>query len=122
MKHEMTKENTDNKQYPVKTLHDFLFELDQEWTKFRTGTLVALFSSGILFILTIWLILVTRHFRLGFLDFLLFIFVAIIAGYSIYATYTQYRFLSKWERRIGLLLHLEEQMLNEKLDEAKSSA
>ena len=121
MKQKMAKENNDNKLYPVKTLHDFLFELDQEWTKFRNGTLFALFSSGILFILVIWLILVTRHFRLGFIDFLFFIFVAVIAGYSIYATYAQYRFLNKWERRIGLLLHLEDQMLSEKLDETKST-
>jgi len=116
----MPEENGENKLYPVKTLHDFLLELDREWTKFRNGTLVALFSSGILLVIAIWLILVTRHFRLGFLDFAFFIFVVIIAAYSIYATYAQYSFLSKWERRIGLLVHLEEQMLSEKLDETKA--
>ena len=116
----MAKENTEDKLYPVKTLHDFLFELDQEWTKFRNGTLVALFSSSILFIITILLILSTRHFRLGLLDFLIFIFVAVIAAYSIYSTYSQYRFLSKWERKIGLLLHFEEQIMTEKLDEPKA--
>jgi hypothetical protein len=32
----------------------------------------------------------------------------------------QYRFLNKWERRIGLLLHTEEQMMSEKLDDSKA--
>ena len=77
-------------------------------------------SSGVLFIIVVWLILSVRHFRLGFLDFVFFIVIAIIAGYSSYATYSQYRFLSKWERRIGLLVHMEEQMMSEKLDEANS--
>jgi len=115
----MSKEKSEDQQYPVKSLHDFLFELDKEWTKFRNGTLLALVSSGILFVISVLLILSTRHYRLGPLDFLLFIFIAVIAGYSIYAMYSQYRFLSKWERRIGLLLHMEEQMLAEKLDETK---
>ena len=51
----MAKEPIEDKQYPVKSLHDFLFELDKEWTKFRNGTLIGLFSSGILFLLVVWL-------------------------------------------------------------------
>ena len=45
----MAKENSEDKQYPVKSLHDFLSELDKEYTKFRNGTLIGLISSGILF-------------------------------------------------------------------------
>jgi len=116
----MPEENSESKLYPVRSLHDFLSELDQEWTKFRNGSLLALVSSGILFIIVVWLVLSVRRFRLGFLDFVFFIVTAIIAGYSIYATYSQYRFLSKWERRIGLLIHMEEQLMSEKLDQANS--
>jgi hypothetical protein len=116
----MPEDNKEEKQYPVKSLHDFLFELDKEWTKFRNGTLIGLASSGILFIVVVWLILRTRHFGLGLIGFVLLILAAIVLAYSIYAMYAQYRFLNKWERRIGLLLHMEEQMLNEKLDDAKT--
>ncbi|MGD0645089.1 MAG: hypothetical protein ABSA75_09310 [Candidatus Bathyarchaeia archaeon] len=116
----MAKENTEDKHYPVKSLHDFLFELDKEWTKFRNGTLIGLTSSGILFILVVWLLLRTRHYGLGFIDFVLLVFAGIFLGYSIYAMYSQYRFFNKWERRIGLLLHMEEQILSEKLDETKA--
>jgi hypothetical protein len=116
----MPEENSENKQYPVKSLHDFLFELDKEWTKFRNGTLIGLASSAILFILVVWLLLRIRHFGLGLVDFVLLIIAGVLLAYSIYAMYSQYRFLSKWERRIGLLLHMEEQMLSEKLDETKA--
>ena len=116
----MAQETSETKHYPVKSLHDFLFELDQEWTKFRNGALFALISSGLLFIIVIWLILRIRHFGLGFIDFIIFIIAAIISGYSIYAMYSQYRFLSKWERRLGLLVNIEEQMLSEKMEESKS--
>ena len=116
----MTNDKNEEKLYPVKSLHDFLFELDKEWTKFRNGALIGLFSSGLLFIIVIWLLLRTHYFRLGLIDFVLLIFAGIFLSYSIYAMYSQFRFFNKWERRIGLLMHMEDQMLTEKLEETKS--
>lgn len=116
----MPEETSEQKEYPVKSLHDFLFELEKEWTKFRNGTLIGLASSVILFLVVVWLILRIRHLGLGFFDFVLLIIAGALLGYSIYAMYSQYRFLNKWERRIGLLVHMEEQMLSEKLDESKA--
>jgi len=116
----MPEQTTEEKRYPVKSLHDFLFELEKEWVKFRNGTLIGLASSAILFILVVWLLIRIRHFGLGFVDFVLLIIAGVLLGYSIYAMYSQYRFLNKWERRIGLLVHMEEQMLSEKLDESKA--
>jgi hypothetical protein len=112
----MPKENGEEKQYPVKSLHDFLSEIDKEWSKFRNGTLIGLASSVILFLIVVFLILRTRHLGLGLVGFVLLIIVGILLAYSIYAMYSQYRFFSKWERRIGLLLHMEEEMLSEKLE------
>jgi len=103
--------------YPVKSLHDFLYELDREWSKFRNGTLISLISSGFLFLVVIWVIFRIRHLGLGPVDFVLLLFVSVFLGYSIYAMYSQYRFFNRWERRIGLLLHMEEELLSEKLDE-----
>jgi ABC-type Fe3+ transport system permease subunit len=109
------------KLYPVKSLHDFLFELDREWSKFRNGTLIGLLSSGFLFVVVLWLILIIRRLPgLGLVAFLFLVVAGVFLGYSIYAMYSQYRFFNKWERRIGLLLHLEEEILAGKLDEPKS--
>jgi ABC-type Fe3+ transport system permease subunit len=110
-----------SKLYPVKSLHDFLFELDREWSKFRNGTLIGLLSSGFLFVVVLWLILIIRRLPgLGLVAFLFLVVAGVFLGYSIYAMYSQYRFFNKWERRIGLLLHLEEEILAGKLDEPKS--
>ena len=118
-KKKMVEEKTE-KVYPVKSLHDFLFELDREWSKFRNGTLIGLISSGFLFIVVLWLILMLRRLpNAGLIEFIFLAAAAVFLGYSIYAMYAQYRFFSRWERRIGLLLHLEEQLLAEKLDETQ---
>jgi ABC-type Fe3+ transport system permease subunit len=117
---EMGEEKAD-KLYPVKSLHDFLFELDREWSKFRNGTLIGLLSSGFLFVVVLWLILIIRRLPgLGLVAFLFLVVAGVFLGYSIYAMYSQYRFFNKWERRIGLLLHLEEEILAGKLDEPQS--
>jgi hypothetical protein len=115
----MVEEKTE-KVYPVKSLHDFLFELDREWSKFRNGTLIGLISSGFLFIVVLWLILMLRRLpNAGLIEFIFLAAAAVFLGYSIYAMYAQYRFFSRWERRIGLLLHLEEEILAGKLDETQ---
>ena len=113
-------ERKNEKIYPVKSLHDFLYELDREWSKFRNGTLISLISSGIFFIIVVWLLLRIRHLGLGLVDFVLLLFAGVFLGYSIYAMYSQYRFFSRWERRIGLLLHLEDELLTERLDEKQT--
>jgi hypothetical protein len=113
----MTKETQQDEQYPVRSLHDFLEELDREYTKFRNGTLIGLASSGILFLIVVVLILRIRHYGLGLLDFILLIIAAVFLGYSVYAMYGQYRFLAKWERRIGLIRHTEDRLLQEKIGE-----
>lgn len=106
--------------YPIKSLHDFLFELDKEWGKFRNGTLIGLISSGILFVTVLWLILAVRKLQGPLLiDFIFLVVAGVILGYSIYAMIAQYRFFNKWERRVGLLLHLEEEIIAGKFDEKK---
>ena len=112
----MSKNADDEKLYPVKSLHDFMFELNREWTKFRNGTLIGLVSSGVLFLVVVSLILRTRRLGLGLLDFSLLLIAGALLGYSIYAMYSQYRFFSRWERRVGLLMHMEENILSDKND------
>jgi hypothetical protein len=116
----MNQKTDEEKLYPIRSLHDFLFELDKEWSKFRNGTLISLISSTILFILVVVILIRIRHFGLGLVDFVLLLISGAFLAYSIYAMYSQYRFFNRWERRVGLLLNMEEQMLNEKLAENKT--
>ncbi|RLI15352.1 hypothetical protein DRO41_04365 [Candidatus Bathyarchaeota archaeon] len=110
-------EEKHEKTYPVRTLHDFLSELDREWSKFRTGSLVGMIASGVLLVFFVLRFLLLALKRLDVMDTMLLVFVAIFLIYSIYALIGQYRFFNKWERRMGLLLHLEEELMSEKLEE-----
>ena len=110
-------EEKHEKTYPVRTLHDFLSELDREWSKFRTGSLVGMIASGVLLVFFVLRFLLLALKRLDVMDTMFLVFVAIFLIYSIYALIGQYRFFNKWERRMGLLLHLEEELMSEKLGE-----
>jgi len=109
------------KPYPLKSLHDFLTELDREWDKFKTGSLIGMVTSGVLlvFLVSRFLALLVRirRLRLAFGEFaeelLFLVLVAIFVGYEIYLLLAQYRFFRKWERRVGLLIHLEERLMGE---------
>lgn len=116
----MTKEEPE-RPYLVRSLHDFLSELDKEWVKFRTGSLIGMIASGVLLVFLVpRLLLVIRVPRWNFIDIAFLIFIMAFLIYSIYALFAQYQFFNRWERRVGLLLHLEEDLLSKKLEENHS--
>lgn len=100
--------------YPVRSLHDFLSELDEEWNKFRTGSLVGFIVSCVLLVFS-GLSLLGALAEGKVLEFIFMIIIIIFLVYTVFALYAQHRFFRRWERRIGLLLHLEEDLIKEKL-------
>ena len=114
----------DSETYPLRSLHDFLTELDKEWGKFRTSALIGIVISALLFVFFVLrflnLLFRIRNLGLKFLEvFDEFVFLVLISAfvfYEIYLLYRQHRFFTKWERRIGLLLHLEERLIEEAAD------
>jgi cobalamin biosynthesis protein CobD/CbiB len=117
----MDKEASDSSAYPVRSLHDFLSELDEEWTRFRTGSLIGFVVSVALLVFA-FLYLLDALAQGRALAFILVIIIAAFLVYTSFALWAQHRFFRRWERRIGLLLHLEENLIREKLDEKSSSA
>jgi len=116
-------EKESEKPYLVRSLHDFLTELDKEWVKFRTGSLIGMIASGVLLLVFLnprFLLLIRKPPRWTFVDLILLLFIAAFLIYSIYALFAQYQFFNRWERRIGLLLHIEEELLSKKLEEKGS--
>jgi cobalamin biosynthesis protein CobD/CbiB len=101
--------------YPLRSLHDFLYELDREWDRFRTGSLIGVIVSVLLLLVSFILMLVALRERAVFAV----IIMIVIAGalvYTVSALFAQHRFFKKWERRIGLLLHMEDRILGEELE------
>ncbi len=113
---EMGKEEREE-HYPLKMLHTFLLELDMEWERFRMASLIGIIISvALLILLAPRLIVVILRVRniglfqvLGDLAFLIMVCALIL--YEISLLFREYKFFKKWERRMGLLLHLEEKLL-----------
>ena len=113
----------DGKILPLKSIHDFLMELDMEWSKFRRVALIGIATSAILlfFLVLRFLSVLVRIRRSGFLDvldeFFFYILVGFFVLYEIVLLIRQYKFFGRWERRMGLLLHLEETQMKKIEDE-----
>lgn len=113
------KRKEDVESYPLRSLHDFLSELDKEWDSFRTASLIGILTSGILLVFVIFrllaLLATLRRPGVGLFailnDLLFLVLVVAFVVYEIFLLLRQYRFFKKWERRVGLLLHLEERLM-----------
>jgi membrane protein implicated in regulation of membrane protease activity len=111
------REEESEKIYPVKTLHEFLSELNKEWRRFKSGTLISLLILSAL--LAAFVPLFFRAIRLD-LDIFVFIFPIVLSVFLIYSIrimIVQYRFFRKWGHRMEQLVSLEENLMNEKLEE-----
>jgi len=112
MSEEKEKQET---RYPLRSLHDFLYELDKEWDRFRTGSLIGLVVSGVLLLFSFTRLFAALRNRAVFeVVFMLGVIAALV--YTVSALLAQHRFFKRWERRIGLLLHMEEKILGEELE------
>ncbi len=98
--------------YPVKTLHEFLSELNREWRRFKTGALVSLTILSTL--LVVFVLLFFRALRHD-ADIIVYVFPVILAAFVIYSLrimVIQYRFFRKWGHRMDQLVILEEKLMN----------
>jgi hypothetical protein len=113
----MTEKETENA-YPVKTLHEFLSELNREWSRFKRGSLISIFISTMLLIAFVSVF--TRLLGSGFVEITDVIFAILLMAfllYSIRLMIVQYRFFRKWEYRMTRLFNLEEKLMPENVEE-----
>ena len=111
----MSDEKKEESKYPVRSLHDFLEELNNEWDRFRTGSLIGVIISAALLLFSLTRLLSALRTK-AYLELVFMVAVAVALVYTVSALLAQHRFFKKWERRIGLLLHMEEKILSEELD------
>jgi len=101
----------EKRELPVRSLHDFLSEISGEWDSFRMGSLISMATTVILFVLVVPRTFEFTIRRPGPLDTLLLIGLVIALGYNMYLAYRQHAFYQRWEKRIALLLHMEDELL-----------
>ena len=106
--------------FPIKSLHEFLSELDKEWSRFKSGSLVSIFIACALLVGSFFRLFGPARTGLEVGDLIIFPFAMVFIPYAIWAIVTQYRFFRKWENRMRLLVRLEEELISGKLGENAS--
>ena len=111
----------ENKQvYPVRTLHEFVYEINREWGIFKKGALISITISSLLLVATVLLFIRTIVRGMEISDIILELILAGFLVYSIYLMNHQYRFFRKWEKRTTRLTTLEEKLMPEQTEENKN--
>lgn len=104
------------KTYPVKTLHEFLAEINQEWSKFKRGAILSLITSSVLLIAFIFVFYRTARTGFEVSDIILELLLLGFVIYSMYLMYVQYRFFRKWESRMTRLYMFEQKLMSEETE------
>jgi hypothetical protein len=110
---DIMEKKTEAEKLPLRSLHDFLVEIESEWNRFRTGSLFSIIILVFMILLFIrgYLFRTLRN-SLPFERLFAFLFLGLLF-YTTYVSWRQYKFYEKWEKRIGLILHLEQELLGE---------
>ena len=113
-------EKEPEKTFPIKSLHEFLSELDKEWSRFKSGALVSIFIACALLAGSFLRLFGPPRPALEVGDLIIFPSATAFLLYIIWAMVAQYRFFRKWENRMRLLVRLEEELISGKLGENAS--
>ena len=110
------KEKESETKYPVRTLHEFLSELNRDWRRFKRGTLISLFILSMLLLSFIPLFFRAVRFEWDIYAYIFLIGLAAFLVYSIRIMVLQYRFFRSWGHRMEQLVSLEEKLMNDQLE------
>ncbi|MCW4028970.1 MAG: hypothetical protein NWE92_04910 [Candidatus Bathyarchaeota archaeon] len=107
--------------YPVRTMHEFLYQVEKETNRFKRGAVISIMVSALMLVVLVFVAYMTilRSFAASGI-----ILLAVLAGvlvYSIYLMSFQYRFFRKWENRLNRLSMLEEKMMPELSNQEETS-
>jgi len=117
-----TSEERKETEYPIRSLHNFLLDVERELDRLRTASLIGVFAIILILISLVRfaarLIEFNRMFphpRIGIgVDGALLVLATLSLLYSAYALYGQNKFFRKWGRKFELLEGVERELLNGK--------
>ena len=110
----------ENQQYPVKTTHEFLSEMNREWGRFKRGAILSILICSLLLVsFTLVYLRISKTFGFEVSDLILVGLLAAFLVYTIYLMTSQYRFFRRWENRMKRIYSYEEKLLAD--DESKES-
>jgi O-antigen/teichoic acid export membrane protein len=97
--------------YPVRTMHEFLDQIERETNRFKRGAVVSILISGFMLVLMVFVVyaMIPRGFSAS--GIILLGVLAALLVYSIYLMGFQYRFFRSWEKRLNRLNAIEEELM-----------
>jgi peptidoglycan biosynthesis protein MviN/MurJ (putative lipid II flippase) len=106
-------ENEKQEMYPVRTMHEFLYQVEHETNRFKRGAVISILISAFMLVLiaVVSYELIPRGFAVSGV-----ILIGVLTGlliYSIYLMSFQYRFFRRWEKRLNQLNTLEAKLMPE---------
>ena len=109
-------EKEPEKIYPVKTLHQFLFELNRDWRSFKRGTLISLVILSTLLVAFVPLFIRAVRMELDVFAYIFLVGLALFLGYSLRIMLLQYRFFRRWGHRMEQLTSLEGKLMGDQTE------
>lgn len=99
--------------YPVRTMHEFLYQVEHETNRFKRGAVISILISAFMLVLIVVVLyaLIPRGYSASGITL-----IGVLTGllvYSIYLMSFQYRFFRRWEKRLNQLNQLEAKLMPE---------
>jgi hypothetical protein len=112
----MTKKDNEEV-YPVRTMHEFLYQVEHETNRFKRGAVISILLSAIMLTAIVFVYFATMERGFVASGAILLVVLAGVLVYCIYLMSFQYRFFRRWEKRMNRLNALEEKLMSQELDE-----
>lgn len=104
--------NKENQEmYPVRTMHEFLYQVEKETNRFKRGAIISILISVLMLVLLVFVAVETFGRGLVASGIIL---EAVLTGFLVYNIYLmifQYRFFRTWEKRLNRLGALEAKLM-----------
>ncbi len=98
--------------YPVRTMHEFLYQVERETNRFKRGAVISILISALMFVLLLFVFFETINRGFTASGVILEVVLAGFLVYSIYLMSFQYRFFRRWEKRMDRIDALEHKLLS----------
>jgi len=89
----------DEEVYPVRTIHEFLYQVEHETNRFKRGAAISILISALMMAVLVSVAYITMQQAFAPSGIILLAVLAGVLVYSIYLMTFQYRFFRTWEKR-----------------------
>ncbi len=107
--------------YPVRTMHEFLYQVERETNRFKRGAVISILLSAVMLAAVGFVSIATISRGVAASGVILLAILTGVLVYSIYLMSFQYRFFRRWEKRMNRLSMLEEKLMPELNEENAAS-